>query len=378
MKKTEIIDSIELFLKADSEIEKWLELASIDSEREKKFEYNARHISLMKKIVEQKESDIVNSINNHRSIEGQNRRYIENKNELALEKALKPKVASKDAAIAEFNKLIRQISSSPFIVLLEQECNLGSIVAKLKNKKLKRYMSPEYMEDQFEIDKSYQALLLARIVSRPLLNYLNVPECLPDRATFNRAGKLSTELLELIEKHKELIPSAIGGNGPNIFKNVLSKIALDHLSPPKETEFVLVGKDNPRYQEPAKARVRPLESLKEIKYEEQRRLSVQLLFQDIGIRYINTFSLKNNTKGRPHAEIIFDLIPHACIDADKMPDIRTVQRWLKALDGFGTTLPTRSLLESRPYTRSNGIANNHRDSGVRYIRRFIKKPNLKD
>ena len=157
---------------------------------------------------------------------------------------------------------------------------------------------------------------------------------------------------------------------------MLSQIAIDHLSQAKETKMVLIGKDNPRFREPAMAFVRPLEALKEIRYKEQRRLKVQLLFEDMGIRYINAFALHNNTKGRPHSEIILGLIPPSCLELDDMPDIRTVQRWLSALDGYGVVNRTTSPSIGRPFTRNGKV--DTRGSGVPYVRRFISKPDLKD
>ena len=393
MEKAAIIDSIELFLKTDSEIEKWFELAINNSAREDKIddlkesiarrekytetlceetELNTRQVKYFKRFSPKKAKDYIE----RRELERKENR-LEVARNLALDKALEANIANKNLAIAEFNRLVREASNSSLLLWLEQECNLSMIVTKLLKKKIQYYMPPNFMSEQFEYDSGYLALLLARIISKPLLNYLNVPENLPDKATFNRAGKLAKELLELVEKHKELVPSTIGGSGPGLFKSVLSQIAIDHLSQAKETKMVLISEDNPRFKEPAMAFVRPLESLKEIRYKEQRRLKVQLLFEDMGIRYINTFALHKNTKGRPHSEIILDLIPPSCSELDDMPDIRTVQRWLSALDGYGATTSTRSPSLSRPFTR-NGKVNTHSSGSVSYVRRFIDKPNLKD
>ena len=393
MEKAAIIDSIELFLKTDSEIEKWFELAINNSAREDKIddlkesiarrekytetlceetELNTRQVKYFKRLSPKKAKDYIE----RRELERKENR-LEVARNLALDKALEANIANKNLAIAEFNRLVREASNSSLLLWLEQECNLSMIVTKLLKKKIQYYMPPNFMSEQFEYDSGYLALLLARIISKPLLNYLNVPENLPDKATFNRAGKLAKELLELVEKHKELVPSTIGGRGPDLFKSVLSQIAIDHLSQAKETKMVLISEDNPRFKEPAMAFVRPLEALKEIRYKEQRRLKVQLLFEDMGIRYINTFALHKNTKGRPHSEIILDLIPPSCSELDDMPDIRTVQRWLSALDGYGATTSTRSPSLSRPFTR-NGKVNTHSSGSVSYVRRFIDKPNLKD
>jgi len=236
---------------------------------------------------------------------------------------------------------------------------------------------PGYFNDQFDIDNNYHAVLLTRIISKPLLNYLKVPKNLPDKATFNRAGKLAEELLELIEKHEGLIPSSIGGRGPYTFKTVLSQIAIDHLSQSEKTQMRLTYRDSAPFTETAMMLIQPRESLKEIRYEEQRRLKVKLLFEDMGIRYIDTFALHNTQKGRPHAEILLDLIPHSCLELDDMPDTRTLQRWLSKLDGYGETRPTSSLKLHRPFSRDGKPATRVNGS-VPYIRRLTDKPNIKD
>ena len=386
MKKEKVSALIEGFLKQNAELESSFTLAISYKNRNKKVEKIKLKISKLNQNSEPTPSDVftphhIEMMPFAKRWEWQEKEfndpnYSEEGNLNSFHNEL-IRLSGKEASIAQFNKLLKKITSSLFIEWLEQECNLSLIITKLLKKNVPYYMPPDFMSDQFGIDNDYYAVLLARIISKPLLNYLNVPENLPDKATFNRAGKLAKELLELVEKHKELVPSTIGGSGPGLFKSVLSQIAIDHLSQAKETKMVLIGEDNPRFKEPAMAFVRPLEALKEIRYKEQRRLKVQLLFEDMGIRYINTFALHKNTKGRPHSEIILDLIPPSCSELDDMPDIRTVQRWLSALDGYGATTSTRSPSLSRPFTR-NGKVNTHSSGSVSYVRRFIDKPNLKD
>jgi hypothetical protein len=387
MDKNTIIHSIEQFHKTDCEIEKLFELSINSDAREEKIDDCKASIARREESIGElyKKKELGARQFKHYTpskakavIEKMERSAKETRLELArkiaLDKTLVAKIASKDLAIEEFNRLVRVASNSSLLEWLEKECNLSMIVTKLSKKNISYYMPSNFMNAQFDIDKGYLTLLLARIISTPILNYLNIPEKLPDKATFNRAGKLATELLELVEKHESLTPlTMVDSRGYNRAKSVLSQIAIDHLSQPQETRMI----DRPQFKETVMAFVRPLESLKEIRYEEQRRLKTQLLFEDMGVRYINTFALDNNTKGRPHSEIISALIPHSFLGLNDMPDIRTVQRWLSSLDGYGTAKTTRSPDLHRPFTR-NGKPYGHGHNRVKYVRRLIDKPNLKD
>ena len=390
MEKLEIINSIELFFKADLEIQKQFEFAISNRSRETELEKCNEKIARYEGYKNQPDEEILLKDTEYKYLSPkrvservkritarQKEDRLDTERKLEEYKTLKTKVAAKEMAVSEFNRLVLEVSNSTLMLWLEQECNLSLMVTKILKKKILFFVPNDYMSEPFEINDRYHSVLLARIISKPLLNYLNVPENLPDKTTFRRAGKLAEELLELVERHKELIPSAIRGSGPHIFKTVLSQIAIDHLSQSEKTKMGLTYRDSAPFTETAMMLVQPRESLKEIRYEEQRRLKIQLLFEDMGIRYIDTFALHNTKKGRPHAELLLDLIPRSCLELDDMPDTRTLQRWLSNLDGYGTTRSTQSPKGHRPFSR-DGKAATHVPGSVIYIGRWIDKPNLKD
>jgi hypothetical protein len=397
MEKNAIIDSIELFLKTDAEIKKLFQFAINDRARETKNgdlkasitwreqykETLCEEIELSPRQVKHFSPKKAKEYIERGKVE-RKERSLEKAKELALDKALEANIANKNLAIAEFNRLVREASNSPLLVWLAKDCLYETITTKLERKKVKRYMPYEYMENPFTINDEYSLILLARIIANPLLNYLTIPDKLPDKATFQRAGKLSEELLNLIEKHQVLTP--FNDNILHTFKTVLSQIGVDHLSQTNPQDVTYWAWDKGRglhYEKTAEAYVRPVESLKEIKYEELRKHKTRLLIEDMGIRYINTFYLGDTSKGRPHPETILNLVPQECVPIDEMPDIRSVQRWLKDLDGYGITNSISTPLNAhRPFTststRKGQEVPRHVHINTRYIRRFVNKPNIDD
>ena len=365
MEANAVIASIEAFLKTDSEIKKSFEFAINNDHREETLDKCKDQIARLKKWEEGKELPDVREFMladskqyNHFSPE-RLKRHIESRkrwaenvrlekaNDLARANALKGKIANKEIAIVEFNRLVQEVSNSALLIWLKQECNLSRVLKEIMRKKIPSYMPIKYMDEPFEINDSYYLVLLVRIIANPIFNYLSVPKDLPNRATFQRAEKLAVELLHLINEHKSLTPF----NDRKLInlKKMLLEVGNDYLSQPRKSEKTIRVMDKGTVVKKTESVIiQPRESLTQIRYEELRKTKLRLLIEDIGINYIDTFSLLNTKKGRPHAELILDIIPHSCLEEENIPDVRTVQRWLKNLDGFGRTELTYSNQRSVP------------------------------
>jgi hypothetical protein len=376
MEAAKIIDLIERFFNQDNDIQNLFDYAVDDNRRYRGLQSLERKISRLKECDELGIGDIFvpNSIGSRDGFSYQHDKikdptYTAQVNIDLFNDSLS-KIISKEAAISEFNKLISELLKSPFLVWLEQECSLSLVINKLKKKNLAVYMPYHYRSAPFKISDSYLTVLLARVISKPLFNYLNVPKKLPSRATFQKVGRLAEGLLSLVDEYKELMPWKEGD--VRRFKTMLSQIGIDHITKTKPHEFTVPARNKSSlFQRTEKVFIRPRESLKEIRYEELKKHKLKLLIEDMGIIYIDTFSLHSTTKGRPHSEIILDLIPQSCVPLDEMPDDRTVQRWLKNLDGHGATVTERSAYPHRPFL---GDGNTFRQLTIPYVRRLITKP----
>ena len=243
------------------------------------------------------------------------------------------KIEDNKSYLNELSNQFTNIFECEFYKLLCGYSEIEKAASILNKRNTTLYVRDAHALQDAEINTlEYTKFSLALTIAEPLLNYLNIPERLPELKQLERASILANELSLIIKDYPEVAKCEYGSL---CYQNLTESLLKMSNFTKKDMELKKHNKGK---------WFRPKSALSEIKTKEQSKKAIQYFFEDIGIEYIKNFALDHTKKGRPSADIILNLIPSFIFSIDNEPDLRTIQRWLSSLDGDGRLIKEKSYL----------------------------------